>query len=115
VAGGIGCKLEVGGVEDLLTNWTGNAYTSASGAPVTQLVEFIEGKNFEIKIDILPSAVYESLRGAANANLALQAGETGDATFTVIGTGDSGNFSVSAIWNPQKPFAAERFITKSST
>src|SRR5687768_5662460 len=96
-------KARVLHVEDLLSTTTGASVPSADGTAVLQIVPWTKGKTFDIQVDVLTQDVWEDLRDLMITNLAA------DTSFTVIGTGITGNFSVSAKPFPQKPFAAERF------
>ncbi len=107
-SGGLPCRLTIENVEDLQVDFFGQSYPSASGKRISQLVPAADTE-FIIKIDQLTAAVYSSLRALANANLALQASES-NANVAVVGTGDTGNFSVNAVFNPTKPFAAGSFL-----
>lgn len=105
---GLPCRLTIDNVEDILVDFVGQSYPSASGKRISQLVPAADTE-FAIKIDQLTAAVYASLKTLANANLARQASES-NANIAVIGTGDTGNFSVNAVFNPTKPFKAESFL-----
>ncbi|HEX8287439.1 MAG TPA: hypothetical protein VF556_05560 [Pyrinomonadaceae bacterium] len=100
---GIGCKLEVPNVEDLLTNVAGVAIPSITGAPVFQTIPWTSGKQFDIRIEVLPKQQWEDLKTLLNNSLAA------GASFNVIGTGEIGNFNVTARAFPQKPFSAGSF------
>jgi len=102
-AGGNSCKLEVSNVEDLLTNVAGNAVPLISGSPVFQTIPWTTGKQFDIRVEVLPKAQWEDLKDLLNDSL-----ETG-ASFTVEASGEIGDFSVTARAFPQKPFAAGAF------
>lgn len=98
------CKLEVSNLEDLLTTVIGVPMPSiVPGKTTLQLVPWAAGKTFEIKVLSLSKTVWESLRDFLNDKL------ENDSTFTVIGTGDIGNFSVTCKPFPQKPFSAGSF------
>ena len=101
---GTPCKLTVSNVEDLLTNVIGAAVPTVGGNVVFQLVPFTRGKQFDIQIEVLNLAQWNDLKTLINSRLAA------DTSFTVSGTGDTGNFSVSAKPFPQKPFSAQSFL-----
>ena len=76
------------------------------------MTDFVESKEFELRVSVLRIDRYEELRNAAKNCLALLYDNENDpaARFIVSGEGNSGNFEVSAIWNPNKPYAcAPRF------
>ncbi|HEX8288022.1 MAG TPA: hypothetical protein VF556_08505 [Pyrinomonadaceae bacterium] len=100
---GLGCKLSVENVEDLLTTVAGNVQLSANGTPVFHLVEWTAGKQFAVRVSTLTTDVWLSLVELLNTAL-----EEND-TLSIAGAGDTGDFTVSAKPFPQKPFAAERF------
>lgn len=101
---GAACKLSVENVEDLLTTVAGNVQLSANGTPQFQLVEWTAGKQFAVRVSTLTTDVWLSLVELLNTAL-----EEND-TLSIAGSGDIGDFTVSAKPFPQKPFAAERFI-----
>ena len=101
---GTPCKLEIPNLEDLLTPVIGAVVYAASGNPVIQSVPWSKGKPFEINIGVLTREVWEDIK-----TLMIDA-QTAASFFTVTGTGDTGNFSVSAKPFPQKPFSAKRFL-----
>jgi hypothetical protein len=103
-ASGTPCKLSVENVEDLLTTVAGNAQLSANGTPIFQLVEWTAGKQFAVRVSTLTKDVWLDLVELLNTAL-----EEEDA-LSITGSGDTGDFTVSAKPFPQKPFAAERFI-----
>lgn len=103
-SGGIPCKLQVVGVEDLLTEIIGTAVLSVGGTPVYQLVPFTTGKSFEIQIETINQAEWDDLKDLLNLNL------TNDSSVSVTGTGEIGDFIVAAKPNPVKPFAAGSFL-----
>jgi hypothetical protein len=103
-AGGIDCKLSVEGVEDLLTSVAGIAIPSITGSPVFQTIPWTSGKQFDVRIEThLYLAEWNALKELLNDSL-----ENGT-SFNVTGTGDIGDFNVTARAFPQKPFAASGF------
>lgn len=100
------CKLAIAGLEDLLTTVIGAVEPSASGVPIFQTFAYTKNKAFEIKVEILTKDVWEDLTNLINT--ALEENQT----LSVIGTGDQGNFNVTARPNPQKPFLSESFINE---
>lgn len=103
-AAGIGCKLEVDGIEDLLVQVTGVAIPSITGAPIFQMMPWTAGKQFSVRVEtFIYKAQWEALKILLNDSLAA------GTSFPVTGTGDIGNFSVTARAFPNKPFAAAGF------
>lgn len=98
------CKLEVSNLEDLLVSVAGVAIPTASGRVVTQTVEWTKGKTFEIRINTLAADVWDDLKTLINDAL------DDDSDFEIIGTGDTGNFTVTVKPFPNKPFSATSFI-----
>lgn len=105
-AGGTGCKLEVSNVEDLLMPIAGNVVMAANGTPVFQTVPWTAGKQFDVRVEVLNEAQWEDLKTLFID--ALEAEFPND-RFTVTGTGDIGDFTVTAKPFPQKPFSAGAF------
>ena len=103
-AGGIACKLSIPNVEDLLTTMTGAAVPAIGGGAVLQLVPWTSGKQFEILIETVMEDVWNDL-----LELILDALEN-DTSFTIVGTGDAGDFNVSVKPFPVKPFSLQSFI-----
>lgn len=101
---GTPCKLQISGLEDLLTPIAGTVEPSASGIPQFQTLAWIAGKQFEISVEVILEDVWNSIKSLINSAL------ENNTPFTVSGTGDIGDFSVSAMPNPQKPFSASEFI-----
>ena len=101
---GLPCKLSVENVEDLLTTVAGNVRLSANGTPIFQLVEWTAGKQFAVRVSTLTKDVWLSLCELLNTTL------EEDVAISIEGSGDIGDFTVSAKPFPQKPFAAEAFI-----
>lgn len=101
---GTPCKLEIPNLEDLLTPVVGAVVYAASGKPVIQSVPWSKGKPFEIQIEVLTKAVWDDLKTLINT------AQSADTSFSVIGTGDTGNFSLSAKPFPSKPFSAKKFL-----
>ncbi len=101
---GTPCKLQIPGLEDLLTPVTGISEPSASGIPQFQTFPWTTGKQFEIVIQTILEDVWNDLKTLLNTAL------ENNTPFTVSGTGDVGNFVVSAMPFPQKPFTASEFI-----
>lgn len=102
-AAGDPCKLNVPGVEDLLTTITGAAIPAIGGGSVLQLVPWTAGKQLQIEVETVMEDVWNDL-----VDLILDA-LTNDTSFTIIGTGDIGDFSVSVKPFPIKPFSAPGF------
>jgi hypothetical protein len=103
-AAGTPCKLSVESVEDLLTTVAGSVAPSANGTPIFQLVEWTKGKQFAIQITTLTKDVWLDL-----VELLLEALEENQ-TLTVTGSGDIGDFTVTAKPFPVKPYQATGFI-----
>ncbi|MBS1797463.1 MAG: hypothetical protein JSS81_26810 [Acidobacteria bacterium] len=103
-AGGDKCRLTIPNVEDLLTTITGAIVPAIGGGAVLQLVPWTGGKQFEVEIETLMRDEWEDLTALINSKL------EADASFTVSGAGDTGDFSVTAKPFPVKPFSAQRFI-----
>lgn len=101
---GTPCKLQISGADDLITPITGRAEPSANGTPIFQNFAWTAGKQFEINIETINAEQWDALKTLINDSLAE------NETFTVTGTGDAGNFSVTAAPLPQKPFSAVAFI-----
>jgi len=101
---GLGCKLSVENVEDLLKTVAGFVQLSAKGTPQFQLVEWTAGKQFAVRVSTLTKDVWLDLVELLNTAL------EEDDTLIIAGSGDTGDFTVSAKPFPQKTFAAERFI-----
>jgi hypothetical protein len=100
---GEACKLEVPNVEDLQVNVTGVSVPAIEGR-VRQTVPWTAGKEFEIRIGTVMADIYADLRAFLNdANAA-------DTSFTITGTGASGDFEVLAKPQLVKPFACAGFI-----
>lgn len=97
-------QLEVTNIEDLLTDITGTVRPNADGSPDFQTYSWIAGKQFDVRVTTwLYQAQWNDLRDLQLARLANKT------PFTVIGTGELGNFSVSALPFIDKPFSAEGF------
>jgi hypothetical protein len=98
------CKLDVAGVEDLLTTVAGNVIMSASGVPVFQTIPWTVGKQFDILIQThLYADQWNDLKELLIDSL------ENDTSFVVTGEGDVGDFTVTAKAFPQKPFSASGF------
>lgn len=97
------CKLDISNVEDLLTSVAGIAIPSITGSPVIQTIPWTSGKQFDVRVNVLNKPQWEDLKTLINT-----AQENGT-SFTVAGTGDIGDFSVTVKPFPQKPFSAQRF------
>ena len=102
-AGGLPCFLEIENVEDLQVAVAGNSQIAAAGNRIRQPIEWTSGKEFALKVSVLTADVYETIKNFLN-----NANET-DASFTVSGIGDSGDFIVTAKPALQKPFACAGF------
>ena len=102
-ADGLGCKLEIESVEDLMVSVTGNSQIAADGSRIRQTVDFTKGKEFSLKISTLTADVYTTLKNFLNT-----ANETGT-SFPVSGTGASGDFIVTAKPSLTKPFSCAGF------
>jgi hypothetical protein len=100
LAGGIPCKLEVPAADSLFDNFAQNVIIANDGTVIVQNFEISQGKQIDILVEVMPKTVWESLLSARNTAL------TNSATLNIIGTGDTGNFDVTAI--PLK-FSAKRF------
>jgi hypothetical protein len=97
-------KLEVSNWEDLLTTVTGNTRPNADGSPDRQRYAWTAGKQFEVRVTTwIYKAQWDDLKA-----LLLESLEN-DTSFTVAGTGDTGDFSVTAKAELEKPFSAGRF------
>lgn len=112
LVGGEPCRLEVTNVGDLQTTLTGNAYPVSSGKTKVQMVEWIEGKEFEVRVFAMLADHYEDFREKAEeCKQKLMVNENDpDAPIIISGTGEPGDFEVSAIWNPVNPYSFARFI-----
>lgn len=101
---GLPAKLLVSGADALRQTRTGQTTLAADGTPYSQIVAFSAGKTLEIRVETyLLEAVWDSL--VALINSALENG----ADITVVGTGEIGDFSVSAAPLLPKPFEAAAF------
>jgi len=92
LAGGIPCKLKIGGVEALRLNYAGQTAPSADGTP--QTVAFLVGtlgRPLSVSIETLPDSVFDSLVAVIDNALA------NDTTITLTGVGDYGDFSLEAV------------------
>lgn len=98
------CMLAISNVEDLLAPVAGTAVTAADGSAIFQLVPWSAGKQFEIQVETLTESVWEDLKELLLDSL------QNETDLTIVGTGDIGDFSVSARPFPQKPFSAAGFI-----
>ena len=99
---GEACKLEVQNVEDLLTTVTGASVPTIGGV-ARQSAPWSKAKTFEIRIGTLMADIYADLRAYLIAAL------ENDTSFTITGTGASGDFTATVKPALQKPFAAGGF------
>lgn len=101
---GLPAKLQVRGADALLQTKAGQIVQAADGTPYAQIVDFAVGKRLEILIETyLLEAVWDSLVAAINS--ALQNGTN----LMIVGTGDTLDFSVSAMPLLPAPFESEGF------
>lgn len=104
-ANSIPAKLSVPGADALLSNLTGSTNVSIDGTPVQQIFELgSAGKILEVRVEThLYQPVWASIVELINEALA------NDDTINVVGTGDIGNFDVSAQPLLPRPFEAKDF------
>ncbi len=102
--GGDDCKLEVPNWEDLLTPVTGNSRPNADGSDDTQTYAWDAGKQFDVRVlTWLYKEQWDDL-------LALQIDSLQNNTaWTITGTGDTGDFTVTAKAFIDRPFSAAGF------
>jgi hypothetical protein len=103
---GVPCFLEVTNVEDLLTEVTGTVIEAINAAPVIQMMPWTSGKQFDVRVEILNTPQWTAIK---NLITAAQAAAFPNDRFTVAGTGDIGDFTVTVKPFPVKPFAAASF------
>ena len=97
-------KCEVTNWRDLLTPVTGNTRPNADGSDDDQRYAWIAGKKFEIRV---LTWIYKEQWDALLV-LLLDSQATGS-TFSVIGTGDFGDFNVTSKAQLDSPFDAASF------
>lgn len=99
---GVPCKLEIPEVSDVIDGFAQNPVIANNGEVVHQTFEQINGKIFNIAVEVMTKTLWESLKTLRDTALG------SSLTINVIGTGDIGDFDIEAI--PLK-FLSNQFIT----
>jgi hypothetical protein len=102
LVGGIACELEVSNIEDLAATVIGVS-VPAIGGKVRQTVPWTAGKDFEIKVNVMFSTLYEDLEA-----FLVDANET-DTSFTVRIIGDIYDLTLTVKARLQKPISRSGF------
>ncbi len=104
LVGGIPAKLQVVGADELLQTMTGAAFPAIGGGAVLQLAAFTVGKRLEIQIEThLYTAQWDDLKALINDAM------ENDTSLAIIGTGDTGDFTVDAKPFPLNPYSSAGF------
>lgn len=97
------CKLEASNIEDLKATVTGATFPTIGGT-VRQVVPWTSGKQFEIKVSVMTSDLYETLETFLNAQNAA------DTSFDVIIEGDFEMLELTCKARITKPIARKDFF-----
>lgn len=98
---GIPCFLTLTGANDFFTQISGSVINTVGGR-VVQPVVFATGKDFEIKVSIMPADIWDDLKALREELL------TSGESVNIAGAARPGNFDVQA-----KPLLSEMFTFES--
>jgi hypothetical protein len=102
LVGGTPCELEVTNIEDLIASVTGVSIPVIGGR-VRVTAPWTSGKDFEVKVSVMFSSLYEDLETFLN-----NANET-DTSFTLVITGDIYDLELTVKPRLQKPISRNSF------
>jgi hypothetical protein len=103
-AGGVPCKLSINNLDQLFTEKTGSVSNSADGTPFLQVVDVGQkGITLEILVETLTKDVFDDVVTAINSAV----DDLTTIDFEI--SGDTGNFTGSAIPAMPKPITAASF------
>lgn len=97
------CKLEASNIEDLKATVTGASFPTIGGT-VRQVVPWTSGKQFELKIFVITSELYETLETFLNAQNAA------DTSFDVVIEGDFETLELTCKARIIKPISRKEFF-----
>lgn len=103
-SGGIPAKLNVEGWQNLINPVTGNVVRANAGNAIRQTILRPGGDLLIVSVETwLTKSVWDSIKTLFDA------ANSADTAITVIGTGDTGNFTKTCKPDLQAPYSAARF------
>lgn len=103
LVGGTACELEVTNIEDLTATVTGVSIPAIGGSKVRQTVPWTSGKDFEVKVSVMFSALFEDLE------IFLTDANENDTSFSVNIVGDIYDLTLTVKARLQKPISRQAF------